>query len=171
MALSTPLDFTQRGFNANAGVVTSIYPHSQSTNETPVKVVSAVFNAVDAIAAKGAALAANDIIKLLTIPAGAFVLNVTTQVVTPQGAASTFAMGDTGADAAFSLPTTAWTDANAAAGTLVASHALATVPSLYGKFYAAANTLNMKVGITGAVPTIAVIKVSMTYIQTVPFGS
>lgn len=180
MANTTPFDFTKRGYaigkDSTATVPvpsTTVYPHSQIVNNSPVRVVSAYFSAADINAAltkmigSATALAQGDVVKLITLPAGAFILNVTSKVVTAQGGACTISLGTTAGAADFCATSI---DINAAVGTVTNSHGLATCPAIYGQYIATATTLDAKVVSAGA-PTIAVVKVSVTYIMSEPFGS
>jgi len=168
MALSTPFDLTKRGYNANTGVVTTLYPHSQHVNDTPVKVVSAVYNQVDATAMKGAALANNDVFTLLDIPAGALVLSVAHKVTTVAGGACTYTIGDNGTANNYVVVATG--DANTSVDTQ--SHdAVATLAvNGVGKYYAAADNITLKI-LSGATLAPTVIKVSVAYIMLGQFGS
>lgn len=96
MALSTPFDLTKRGYGANAGVVTSLYPHSVNTNESGAKVASVRFSGPDATTTKGAALATSDVFKLISLPAGSVVLALQYKTVTQEGATCTVSIGDSG---------------------------------------------------------------------------
>ena len=156
MANTTPFILTSRD---------RLYPHDQIVNDYPVKVVSARFDAVALTAYKGSALATEDTTQLITIPAGAFVLNVTHKVVTAQGAAMTYDIGYDGNPDCF----VDGADGNAA--TDAASFNAATSPAAngIGLYFSAANTVDL-VFKTGAC-TIAVIDVSVTYIEVKPLAA
>ena len=168
MAISTPMDLRARGYGINADIVTTLYPHSQIINESPVKTVSAVYSAKDALAAKGAALANNDVFKLIDIPAGALVLSVAHKVTTLSGAACTYTLGDSAAANNYVVVATG--DANTAVDTQSFDAVATLAANGVGKFYSTANYLAIKI-LSGATLTPTVIKVSVTYIMTAPFGS
>jgi len=169
-ALTTPFDLTNRGLTANAGVTSSLYPHSQQVNETGVKVRSAYFNAVDAIKVKtnnvstDSTIAANDVFQLLTIPAGSFVLGVTAQVTTVEGGACTFDIGDGATADGYhdGLDGNAATDVFSFDEDGTKTEAFGN-----GKYYAAADTIDLKF-MTGTC-TVLSVKVSVAYIQLKPY--
>jgi hypothetical protein len=168
MANSTPMDLRARGYGINSGVVTTLYPHSQIVNSAPVKTVSAVYSAADATIAKGAAVANDDIFNLIDIPAGALVLSVAHKVVTQAGGACTYSIGDSGSVNNFVVVATG--NGNAATNTQSFDAVATLATNGVGKFYAAADYIKIQMK-TGAALTPTVIKVSVTYIQTAPFGS
>jgi len=163
MALSTPFNLTQRGLTANAGVTTSLYPHSVVVNQTPVKTASARFNGVDATTVKGAALATSDVFQLVNVPAGAFVLQVVAKVVTAEGGTCTFDIGD-------GATVDGYIDgADGNASTVVSSFdedGTKTEAFGNGKFYSAADTIDLLLA-TGTAAKV-VIDVTVTYIETMP---
>ena len=162
MALTTPINLTQRGLTAKAGVLTTLYPHSQEVNDGGLKVVSAVFNGADAATVMGTAVAPGDLFNLINIPAGAFVLTVNYKVTTTE-AANTFIIGDTAQDDGYCTVGvgigSAATDGSSFNGTTTPHYGV-------GKYYAAADTINLTIGAGTAAKV--VIKVSATYIQTAP---
>lgn len=159
MALSTPINLTNRGLTANAGVTTSLYPHSQQGVESPVRVKSVRFSGPDATVVKGAAIAVSDAFPLITIPAGAFVLSVTHKVVTAEGGTFTYSIGDTTTAAGFV------SGANGNTTTNASSFNATTTPTYgVGKYYAAANTIDLTVA-SGTAAT-AVVDISVIYIDT-----
>lgn len=164
MSLTTPINLTQRGSLANAGVNTSKYPHSQEVNDTGLKVVSAIFNAGDATVVKGAAIAVNDVFPLITIPAGALVLAVVAVVATAEGGTFTFSVGDT------ATPTGYLSGSNGNTTTNASSFNATTTPAFgAGKYYPTAGTIDLLVA--SGTATAAIVKVSAAYIQTLPFVS
>jgi hypothetical protein len=164
MALTTPINLTQRGLLANTGVNTSKYPHTQTINDTGLAVLSAVFHAADATVVKGAAIAVNDVFPLLTIPAGALVLAVVTIVSNAEGGTFTYDIGDA-AD-----PNGFVSGANGNTTTNASSFNATTTPAFgAGKYYAAASTIDLLVA--SGTATAAIVKVSVAYIKTLPFVS
>jgi hypothetical protein len=165
MSLSTPINLTQRGLTANAGVLTTLYPHSQEVNEGGgLKVVSAVFNGADATIVKGAAIATSDAFPLVSIPAGAFVLAVTHKVTTAEGATCTYSIGDTTTPAGYVAASAGLGNDTATNGS---SFNATTTPTYgVGKYYAAANTVDLT--LVSGTATKVVVKVSVAYIQTAP---
>ena len=163
MALSTPFTLTKRGQAANTGVDAK-YPHSQVVDQQPVRVASIRFSAVDALAVKGAALAASDVFELISIPAGAFVLGVTATVSTAEGAASTVDVGYGGdTDGFFD-----GLDTNSAATSFSWDEAPATLATTagVGHFFSAADTIDLML-MTGTW-TAFVVDISVTYVLTSP---
>jgi hypothetical protein len=162
MALSTPINLTQRGLTANAGVLTTKYPHSQEVCEAgPVKVVSAIFSGPDATTVKGAAIATSDAFPLISIPAGALVLSVTHIVTTAEGATCTYDIGDTTDPNGFVSAGNGNTTTNAT------SFNATTTPGYgVGRYYTAANTID--VTLASGTAAVVVVKVSVAYIQTAP---
>jgi hypothetical protein len=137
------------------------YPHSQMVLDAPTKQLSATFSAADAAKLKGSALAANDVVELLSIPAGAFVLTVTHKVVTVEGGTFTYSIGDGATASGYVSAANGNTAAN---GT---SFNGTTTPAFgVGKFYATADTIDMTIA-SGA-PAIAVVTISAAYILTTP---
>lgn len=99
------------------------------------------------------ALAAGDIIEVISIPANSYVMAVGAVTETVQGAASTFHIGD-GADADGYV---ASGNANVLGGT--ASNGALLIANNAGKYYAAADTIDITIGASGAALTAAKIKV------------
>ena len=165
MALTTPISLVQRGFTANAGVTITLYPHSQMVNDSPVKTVSAYFSGPDATIVKGAAIATNDVFQLISIPAGAFVIGVAVTLITAEGGVCTFDIGDDATVDGYHNGL----DGNGAIG-VFSFDTDGTMTEAFGngKFYAAANTIDLKL-ITGTAATVEV-KLSATYIQTTPLA-
>jgi hypothetical protein len=152
MALTTPINLTQRGLTANAGVLTTKDPHSAIVDDTPVKKVTIIFSGADATTTKGTTIATSDVFPLINIPAGSFVLSVAAKVLTVEGGASTVDIGD-------GATTNALTDAQSfTADTTEAFGA--------GKYYAAADTIDLKL-MTGTAAAV-VIAVSAVYIVLAP---
>jgi hypothetical protein len=161
MALTTPINLTQRGLTANAGVLTTKYPHSAIVDDTPVKKVTIIFSGADATTTKGAAIAQNDVLPLINIPAGSFVLPVAAKVLTVEGGASTVDIGDGATADGYldGLDINALTDTQSfTADTTEAFGA--------GKYYAAADTIDLKL-MTGTAAAV-VIAVSAVYIVLAP---
>ena len=138
------------------------YPHSQMVLDAPTKQLSATFSAADAAKLKGSALAANDVVELLSIPAGAFVLTVTHKVVTVEGGTFTYSIGDGVTAAGYVSAANGNTAAN---GTSFNGSTTAPVFGV-GKFYATADTIDMT--IASGTPATAVVTISATYILTTP---
>lgn len=167
MAYSTPLDLTARGYGINSGAVNAeLYKHSVNVNHTPVKVASIRVSGPDATTAKGAAIALNDVLQVFDVPAGAFVLGVTAKVVTAEGGTSTVDIGwgddidgfFDGLDANSTGTSFSWDESPAS---------LATTAGV-GHFFSAADTIDVKL-MTGTLAT-AVIDLSVTYIETLPYA-
>jgi hypothetical protein len=161
MALTTPINLSQRGLTANAGVLTTKYPHSAIVDDTPVKRVTVIFNGADATLTKGAAIATNDVFQLINIPAGSLVLFVAAKVLTVEGGASTVDIGDDATVDGYldGVDINALTDTQSfTADTTEAFGA--------GKYYAAANTIDLKL-ITGTAAA-AVIAVTAVYVILAP---
>lgn len=83
--MATPFNFTSWMDN---------HPYSQSSNLQPAYTVSAVFDASEAAVENGTAILANDVFQMITVPANTLVYGVRADVVVPEGAASTFDVGD-----------------------------------------------------------------------------
>ncbi len=133
-------------------------------NDTPFKTVSAVFSGADAEAVKGSAVAAADVFELLSIPAGAFVLSVTHKVTTLEGGVCTYHLGD-GVD-----PDGFVASANGNAATNATSFNGTITPAFgVGKFYAAADTLDLTLA-TGTAANV-VVEISATFALTAPMAS
>jgi hypothetical protein len=162
MALSTPIDLRNRGLTANAGVVTTKYPHSQAVTDSPIKVVHAIFHGPDATTVKGAAIATSDVFPLIDIPAGAFVLGVAHKVLTAEGGTCTYGIGDGDTTSGYVAAANGNTTTNAFSMTCDA-----TTPDLgNGKFYSAADSIDLI--LTSGTAATVVIGISVTYIQTRP---
>lgn len=163
-ALTTPISLQNRGLTANAGVVTTLYPHAQQVQDAPTKLISAVFNGADATIVKGAAIATSDVFTIATIPAGAFVINVVAKVTTAEGATCTFTIGDSADDDGYIVVGSGLGNSTS---TNVASFNATTTPAFgVGKYYTAADAiqLTLKTGTAAAV----VVKVSVLYAQVAP---
>jgi hypothetical protein len=161
VALSTPISLLQRGLTANSGVTTTLYPHAQFVQDSPVKTVSAIFNGADAAIVKGAAVATSDAFPLISIPAGAFVINVAHKVTTVEGGTCTYTIGDTTNAAGYVAAVSGNTATNSQ------SFNATTTPAYgVGKFYAAANTIDLT--LASGTAAAVVVKVSATYILTAP---
>ena len=139
------------------------YPHDQLVNLSPVKTVSAVFNGADVAAYKGSAVAISDVTQLVSIPAGAFVLSVAYKVTTVEGGTCTFGIGDGAGTSGYASAIDGNTSANAQSfnGT--------TTPTFgVGKFYAAADTIDLI--LSSGTAAAVVVKISVTYVPTAPVG-
>ena len=99
------------------------------------------------------ALAAGDIMEVISIPADSYVMAVGAVTETVQGAASTFHIGD-GSDADGYV---ASGNANALGG--YASNGALLIANNAGKYYSAADTIDITIGASGAALTAAKIKV------------
>ena len=165
MALTTPIDLTQRGLTANAGVTApNTYPHSQIACPSPVSTVSARFDGPSATALKGAAIAVSDVFPLINIPAGAFVLTVSYKVITAEGGTCTFGLGDGSGTSGYASAANGNTTTNATSfnGTTTPTYGV-------GKLYTAADTIDLILS-SGTAAT-AVIDVSATFVHTLPLQS
>jgi hypothetical protein len=149
MANTTPFVLTQRK---------STYPHDQVIAQGPVKVASAVFDAAAVAAYKGSAVAANDVTQLITIPAGAFVLGVHAKVLTVEGGTCTVDIGDGDTVDGYIDGLNGNTSANSFSFDAGTTDAFTS-----GKFYAAADTIDVKL-ITGTA-TVVKIALAATYIM------
>ena len=128
--MASPFDFTKWLDN---------HPYSQSSDLSPFKRIEAIFDASEAAVENGTAILANDVFQMITVPANSFVLNVRAEVLTAEGAASTFDVGD-GATADGYIN---GQDGNAVAS--VTSFNATTTPTFgVGKFYSAADTIDIK---------------------------
>lgn len=137
------------------------YPHSQMVAQTPVRTVSAVFSGPDATTFKGSAIATTNVFELISIPAGAFVLSVAYKVTTVEGGTCTFGIGDGAGTSGYASAIDGNTSADAQSfnGT--------TTPTFgVGKYYAAADTVDLILS-TGTAAAV-VVKISVSYIQTAP---
>ncbi len=140
------------------------YNHSQLVNDTPFKTVSAVFDGAEAAAVKGSAIATSDVIELINVPAGAFVLSVTHKVTTVEGGTCTYHIGDDADPDGFVA------SGNGNAATNASSFNGTTTPAFgVGKFYAAANTIDLTLA-TGTAAAL-VVEVSATFALTDPKAS
>ena len=105
-------------------------------------------------AAGATALSAGDSLEVLSIPANTLVLAVGATTITAEGAASTFYIGLTGGDVDGFVD---GGDANAA-GTTSSNGALLNGDN-QSHYFAAADTIDMLIGVSGAVTDAAKIKV------------
>lgn len=140
------------------------YPHSQMVNDTPVKTVSAVFNGTDMTTKKGSALAVSDVFRLISIPAGAFVLSVAAKVTTVEGGTCTFDIGDDATVDGYHDGIDGNTSANVQSFTADTTEAYGA-----GKLYTGADTIDLKL-ITGTAAAL-VVALSATYIMTTPLAA
>ena len=108
----------------------------------------------DRATAGATALAAGDSIQVLNIPANTLVMAVGATTTTAEGAASTFDIGLTGGDVDGFVD---GGDANAA-GTTQSNGALL-IANNNGHYFATADTIDMLIGVSGAVTDAAKIKV------------
>ena len=140
------------GFNKGSAA----YPASGNNHESLVEVTLNFPAIIAARSAAGAtALAANDILEVIPVPAKCIVRNVGIEVVTT-AASGTIAVGD-GTAAAGYLAATAVSSAGTFGGVPVLA-AGAFAPTLSGgKLYGAADTIDITIGT--AVPTTAVVRV------------
>ena len=106
------------------------------------------------VTAGATALAAGDSIQVLNIPANTLVMAVGATTITAEGAASTFDIGLTGGDVDGFVD---GGDANAA-GTTQSNGALL-IANNNGHYFATADTIDMLIGVSGAVTDSAKIKV------------
>lgn len=133
--MPTPFNFTSR---------LTKYQYDQANDLSPVKRIEATFDSVAALAQNGTAILANDVFQLISVPANTFVFNVRAEVLTQEGAASTFDVGD-GATADGYLG-----GANGNAATNAQSFTADIVKAFgSGKLYTSADTIDLKV-MTGA---------------------
>lgn len=138
----------------------STYNHQRFVNDTPMKLLSVVFDGAQAALVKGSAVATTDVYRLMPIPAGAFVLMVTHDVLTAEGGTCTYNVGD-GTDPDGWV---AGANGNSAA-TRASSFNGTTTPTFgVGKYYSAADTLD--IAIASGTAANVVIKLSVTYILT-----
>ena len=108
----------------------------------------------DRATAGATALAAGDSLQVLSIPANTLVMAVGATTVTAEGAASTFDLGLTGGDVDGFVD---GGDANSA-GTTNSNGALL-IANNNGHYFESADTIDMLIGVSGAVTDSAVIKV------------
>ena len=105
-------------------------------------------------AAGATALSAGDSLEVLSIPANTLVLAVGATTITAEGAASTFDIGLTGGDVDGFVD---GGDANAAGTTQ--SNGARLIANNNGHYFATADTIDMLIGVSGAVTDAARIKV------------
>jgi len=139
----------------------STYPYDQWVNDAPIKVVDGIFDGAAVAAYKGSAVAANDVAQILTIPAGAFVLTVTAKVLTAEGGTCTFDVGDDATTDGY----LDGVDGNTAANS-TSFNATTTETFGVGKYYTAANTIDVKL-MTGTAAAV-VVALSAAYIMIGP---
>ena len=108
----------------------------------------------DRVTAGATALAAGDSLQVLSIPANTLVMAVGATTITAEGAASTFDIGLTGGDVDGFVD---GGDANSA-GTTNSNGALL-ISANNGHYFSAADTIDMLIGVSGAVTDAAKIKV------------
>tara|TARA_R100000655_G_scaffold44956_1_gene81770 strand:+ start:1116 stop:1583 length:468 start_codon:yes stop_codon:yes gene_type:complete len=108
----------------------------------------------DRATAGATALAAGDSIEVLSVPANTLVLAVGATTVTAEGAASTFDIGLTGGDVDLFVD---GGDANSAGTT--SSNGAGLDGDNQSHYFAAADTIDMLIGVSGAVTDTAVINV------------
>lgn len=142
--------------------VNGTYPFSQVVNGAgPLVTRTARFSAPHAVLVKGSALALNDVFELLSIPAGAFVLSVAHKVITVEGGTCTYDVGDGTDDNGYVV---AATSGNGNTTTDLQSFNATTTPAFgVGKFYTAADTIDMKL-ISGTALNL-VLDLTVTYIM------
>jgi hypothetical protein len=133
------------------------YPFNQRECFGEHRVVRQIYDGVSATKLKGSAVAVADVFEMVTIPSGAFVKNVAAKVLTVEGGTCTVDIGDgataDGYHAALNGNTSA--DAVSANGT--------TTPTFgVGKYYAAADTIDLKV--KSGTAAALVIEVSVEYV-------
>ena len=139
------------------------YTHNQHVLDGAARTVSVIFDGAQAALVKGSAMATTDAYELLTIPAGALVLNVAHKVTTVEGGTCTYDIGDTDVNGYV----VAATSGNGNAATDLSSfNATATPAYGVGKYYAAADTIDISFP-TGTSANV-VIEVSATYLITNP---
>jgi hypothetical protein len=169
-ALTTPISLVNRGLTANTGVTTSLYPHSQQVNEAGLKVRSVRISGPDATNVKtnGASTVANiatsDVLNVISIPAGSFVLGVAAKVVIAEGGTCTFSIGSSGQTAGYISAANGNTTTNVFSWD-ESPASLATVWGV-GHFYSADGTIDFL--LASGTFTTAVIDISVSYIDMIP---
>lgn len=150
--MATPFDFTQWD---------SDHPYSQLENLSPMYTVEKTFDAAAAAVKNGTAILANDVFELITVPAGTFVHGVRVDVLTAQGAASTFDVGDGATADGYHDGL----DANDATVNVYSWDEDGTKTEAFGhgKYYATADTIDLKC-MTGAWTAFKV-KLTATFIR------
>ena len=108
----------------------------------------------DRATAGATALTAGDSIEVLSVPANTLVLAVGATTITAEGAASTFDIGLTGGDVDLFVD---GGDANS--GGTTSSNGAGLDGDNQSHYFAAADTIDMLIGVSGAVTDTAVIKV------------
>ena len=108
----------------------------------------------DRVTAGATALATGDSLQVLSLPANTLIMAVGATTITAEGAASTFDIGLTGGDVDGFID---GGNANAA-GTTQSNGALL-ISANTGHYLAAADTIDMLIGVSGAVTDLAKIKV------------
>jgi hypothetical protein len=136
--MPTPFDLTDWS---------SSYPYSQAENLSPVITVTRDFDAAAAAAEIDTAIQANDVFQLIDVPANTFVHGVRVDVLTAEGEASTFDVGDGATADGYHDGL----DANDATVNVYSFDTDGTMTEAFGngKYYATADTIDLKV-MTGA---------------------
>lgn len=149
--MATPFTFTK---------MLSKHQFAQNLDLSPVKTVSIIWDASDAALENGTAILANDVFRLITVPANTFVHGVRAEVLTVEGGASTFDVGDGATTDGYhdGLDGNALTNEYSfdTDGTLTEAFG-------HGKFYSSADTIDLKV-MTGTWTNLRV-KLTATMIQ------
>lgn len=118
------------------------HPYSQAENLSPVITVTKDFDAAAAVVENGTAILANDVFELINVPAGTFVHGVRVDVLTAEGGASTFDVGDGATADGYHDGL----DANDATVNVYSFDTDGTMTEAFGhgKYYAAADTIDLK---------------------------
>jgi hypothetical protein len=119
------------------------HPYSQSENLSPVITVTKDFDVAAAAVENGTAVLANDVFELIDVPANTFVHGVRVDVLTAEGAASTIDVGDGATADGYHDGL----DANDATVNVYSWDEDGTKTEAFGhgKFYSAADTIDLKV--------------------------
>lgn len=131
--MATPFDFTSW---------LDGHPYNQKSNISPAYTVEATFDAAAAAVENGTAILANDVFQLITVPANTLVYGVRAQVTTAEGATSTFDVGDGATADGYHDGL----DSNSTSTNAFSFDEDGTKTEAFGngKFYAAADTIDLK---------------------------
>jgi hypothetical protein len=131
--MATPFDYTSWLDN---------HPYSQEEDLSPYFTVKATFDAAAAVVENGTAILANDVFQMITVPANTLVYGVRANVTTAEGGTCTFDVGDDATTDGYHDGL----DGNDATVNVFSFDEDGTKTEAFGngKFYAAANTIDLK---------------------------
>ena len=132
------------------------YQHSQQVINAPVTIVKNRFSGADMTVKKGSALVVNDIFEIITVPAGALVLDVVATVDTVEGATCTFHLGDGATADGYLASVNGNTSANSHSFNCTTTQTFGV-----GKRYTADDTIDLKLISGTAAKLVVDVKVTM----------